>query len=50
MTELLSPLCRPALAFLILAILVYCAVVVAGRAADDADETWRHIVEEQKEQ
>jgi len=39
----LSQLCRPAIAFLILAILVLCIMVVAGRASDNADRTEENL-------
>jgi hypothetical protein len=38
-----SHLCGPALVFLILAVLVLCACVVAGRASDNADRTEDHL-------
>ena len=34
----IDQLCRPAIFFLILAILVYCACAMAGRASDNADK------------
>ena len=42
----LNQLCRPALAFLILAVLVCCACAMAGRASDNADAIQRSIEEE----
>jgi len=39
----LNRLCCPALVFLVAAILVCCAVIMAGRAADNADEIEKNL-------
>lgn len=42
----LGPPCCPALALLAVTVLVYCACAMAGRAAENAEETWRSMQEE----
>ena len=43
----LNQLCCPAIVvFLILAVPVLCACAMAGRASDNANETWRELRKE----
>ena len=47
--EPLNQLCRPALALLAVIVLMYCACAMTGRAAENAEEIWRNMYEEDVE-